>query len=437
MPTIYETKKGDSFRTISSKFFGDRSQAVQIQIANPPVKYTQGPPITTSSVLVQGQQLVIPDLVDSIPSETAETKKIISLFSNTPSTIPADDPDEVTITINGQAFKNFNGLGIKFDYDKIANEFNFKAPFDPDIKEYRDAFKSINQPTAIYIGGKLVITGQSFAKPNLSDNANTVNVSGYSITGAINKSAIVAPFEFIEGTSFTDIAADICGRFGIAIVIDPQAADLAAKPFEKRIEFSSTEAAGSKLAELARERGLVISNTFNGRVLITRPNTEAATVQAFVQGELPVLNFSPTYNADALHTGYIGYAPETSDEDKEAGTFPLNGIPQPGIIPRLKGIAPSNTDNQGLEDAVRAERGRAYGNWLSASLLVSGWRDKNGDLWQPNKLVSVKAPRVMVYDDTKFFVRGVLLIKSDNKKQAQLDLILPEALTGRDLKITV
>jgi prophage tail gpP-like protein len=326
---------------------------------------------------------------------------------------------------------------MKFDYDKLADEFSFTSEFNPDIDEYRAAFKPMPQSTAIYIGGSLVINGRSWAVPSLTPPRKTVNVKGYGNPGVLTKSAIVAPFEFDEGSTFTDIITNIAGRFGLIVVIDPLAAELSAKPFEKRIQFSPSGAVGGKLIQLAKERGLVLSKTFNGRVLVTVPNTSAATVQAFVSGEGPVVDFDSGFNPDALDTSYIGYAPGSPDEATEAGIVTVDGYPQPGILPRIKGITPSEADNQTLPDAVRAERGRAFGEWMSPRLTVEGWRDKNSNLYTPNTIVTVKAPGAMVYEDTKFFVRAVTMIKPSNKKGAVLDLILPEAFTGRDLTIKV
>jgi prophage tail gpP-like protein/phage tail protein X len=436
MPTNYRTIPGDSLQKIAAKFYGDRSKGYLLAGANPGLKYTSDV-ITTATTLLTGQEIIVPDQAEPSPSATPGPVKVVSLFDTTPQQVSAEDEDEITLNIRGQSFKNFNNIEIKFDYDKIANEFSFVAPFEPDVKEYREAFKPLYQPASIYIGGSLVISGQAFANPNLTSDSNTVTVRGYSITGNINKGCIVAPFQFDEGTTFAGMVTDIATRSGLAVVIDPRASEIANKPFEKRVVFSPSEPAGQKLATLARERNLILSSTFNGRILVTLPQTEAATVQAFVAGDLPTLSFEPTFNADALHTSYIGYAPETPEEGSEAADTKLDGFPQPGIIPRIKGVVPGNTENQNIEAALRAERGRAFAAWFSASLIVSGWRDRAGALYQPNTLVTVRAPRAMIYEDTTFFVRAVTLSRPENKKQSKLDLILPEALTGRDLKITV
>ena len=95
MPTNYKTVKGDSPQSIAVKFYGDRSKGFLIQGVNPGLKFTDTP-VTTSQTLIIGQDVIIPDQVEPIPSETPETQKTISLFDTTPQEIGAADDDEVS-----------------------------------------------------------------------------------------------------------------------------------------------------------------------------------------------------------------------------------------------------------------------------------------------------------------------------------------------------
>ena len=436
MPKNYTTIKGDTQQKLGAKFYGDRSQGSLIQSANPGIQYVDTP-ITSAQKMLAGQDIIIPDLVEPVASETPQAKKTVSLFNTAPESIGFEHPDEIAILINGKMLKYFNAFNIKFGYDKLADEFSFGASFDADNPEHRAAFKGVWQPTVIYIGGQPVITGQSFAQPTLTTNNNTVLVKGYSITGNLLKNALTEKFEFEETATFEDIIVDVCRRVGIAVVIDKAAKDIAAKPFEQRVVFSPTEAAGAKLTQLARDRGLILSDTFNGRILVTKPKLEGAIVQAFVEGDQPSIIFNPTYNAEALSTKYIGYAPEAPDESTTAENNTIDGLPMPGILPRVSGFQPRDVDNIGIEDAVRAERGRSYAAWLSANIQVDGWRDSNGNLYQPNTLISVRSPGVFIYEDTLFLVRDVSLLADVANRSATLELILPEALSGKDLKIVI
>jgi len=436
MPTNYKTVKGDTPNKIAAKFYGDRSKGYLIIVANQGLEFIDYP-VTGGQEVLTGQDIIIPDQVEPTPASTPEQRKSVSLFDHTPPKISARSIDEVALLVKGRLFRTFDNLSIKFDYDKIANEFSFNVPFEPRIPEYVDAFKPIYQPTAIYIGGQLVITGQSYAVPDLSTDRNIVNVKGYSITGPLEKTSLPPPYEFDAGTSFSEIVVDVATRFGLAVVIDSAAASISAKPYEKRVEFSPGEGVGGKLATLARELGLILSSTYNGRLLVSKPITEGPVIQSFVSGALPAGEFKPNFNADALFTSYVGFTPDDPDEEVEATSQSLPGFPQPGVIPRIKAITPKDSNDQSLEDALKAERGRGYADWFNASLEVLNWRDTSGNLYQPNKLVAVQAPRAMIYSETKMLVRSVTLNEVSDRKTATFELILPEAFSGEELKITV
>jgi len=418
MPKLYVTKKDDTPKGLATRFYGNASQYPLILQVNPGL-LAINPPVSESGKLILGQEIIIPDIAE-----------LADLFTNQPSTISSEDPDEVAVAINETVFRFWNGLSIEFAYDKLAREFSFRAPFEPEFEQYRAAFKPIFQPTSIYIGGQLVLKGQSFAAPSLAPDSNTVEVRGYSITGNLAKTPIIAPYEFGAGASFTEIATDIARRFGIAIVIDSKARSVSDKPYEERVEFSATEDVASKLISLAKERGLILSDNARGRLVVTIPKTEGSIVQAFVSGQPPTVSINPDFDGDALHTSYIGYASNNPVESDEAENRKLPGIRQPGIIPRIRAIAPPDSSNITLPDAVRAERGRAISEWFKVSVEVEGWRDRNGDLYAPDTLISVLNPRTMIYRETKVFVRSVKLRKSETRKSAIIEAVLPEAYTG-------
>jgi len=418
MPSLYVTQKGDTPKGLAIKFYGNASQYPLILQVNPGLLAIK-PPVSESGKLIIGQEIIIPDIAE-----------LADIFSNQPQNIGSDDPDEVTLIINDTQFKFWNGLSMEFAFDKLATEFSFKAPFEPAIPEYRAAFKPIFQPTSIYIGGKLVVKGQSFSNPSLSSDSNTVDVHGYAITGNLSKTPISEPYEFAAGASFTEIVTDVTRRFGIAVTITRAAREKADKPFDERVEFSATEDAAGKIISLAKERGLIISSTASGRLLVTLPKTEGRIVQAFVSGNPPTTVIAPSFNADALHTSYIGFAADTPIESNVPDKVKLSSIKQPGILPRIRAISPPDSSNITLEDSVRAERGRAFAEWFKVNIEAEGWRDKNGDLYAPNTLVSVYNPRAFIYSETKLFIRAVTLTKSETRKYVKMEGILPEAYSG-------
>ena len=437
MPANYTTIKNDTPRAIAIKFYGDGSQYALILQANPDIQASNSPILETTE-LAAGQDLIIPDNVEPTPADNEDQVKITSQFDKSAPVVGAEDPDEILIVINGQAFRFFNNSIINFSYDKLANEFSFVAPFDPDIPEIKAAFRTFFQPTNIYIGGDLILTGQSWANPSLEPGSNTVNVKGYIRTGNLSKSTIFEPYEFSEGSTLSEIITDIAKRFGLPVVIDSQARTEADKPYEARVTFSNTEAVGGKLTSLTKERGLVLSSTSKGSVLITKPAIEGETVQSFVSGEFSTtIDIKPEFNADALFTSYIAYAPENSIGSDIAEKATATGLKQPGIIQRIRAIVAPEAANINIQSAVDGDRGRSFGAWLKVSVTAVGWRDRNGNLYKPNTFVTARAPRSMLYEDVQLFVRSVTLNKSNNVKSANLELILPESLSGKPLSFSV
>ena len=60
-------------------------------------------------------------------------------------------------------------------------------------------------------------------------------------------------------------------------------------------------------------------------------------------------------------------------------------------------------------------------------------RDPDGLLYRANSNVNLQANDAMIYNDTKFFIRGVSMELSPASKTCSLDLVLPEAYNGKEV----
>lgn len=429
MPREYVTSRKDTLKSIALRYYGDASQYPRILQANPSLKgvITSGAAtsiLNSNTQLITGQKISLPDIAE-----------IANLYRNDiAESVGYVLSDDITVVINGEAFRYWNGLNIKFSFDTIGDEFAFKCPFEPDLPEHRRAFKPFYQPTLIYVGGQLVIDGQSYAVPELSDSGTMVNVRGYTKTGALDKSCINDPFEFIGGSTFKQIATDIARRFGIKVKITSRAASLANKAYEDPITFSNTEFAGGKLNQLARELGVILSSDCDGSLIIDKALLTGDIVRSFSPDNPILLDVTPGYNANQLHTDYKGYSPVSASEIFGDQSATLKAFDMPGIIRTLKAITPPESSNTDILPALKAERGRAYGEFFSLSIRVLGWRDDNDDLYKKNTLISLVYPRAMIYKETKFLIRDVSMQRDDSNQVCELSLVLPESFAGEEIK---
>lgn len=90
-------------------------------------------------------------------------------------------------------------------------------------------------------------------------------------------------------------------------------------------------------------------------------------------------------------------------------------------------------EGEAIVDAMRQraiwQARRAAGNSVTASLLVTGWRDDGGKLWSPNWLIQV--------EDDWLGIEGQMIIKSvvfsqGERTWATLSLADPQALGGEN-----
>ena len=81
------------------------------------------------------------------------------------------------------------------------------------------------------------------------------------------------------------------------------------------------------------------------------------------------------------------------------------------MIARMRADAPA---------AVRARLGRMFANAFSVSVELPTWRDPGGRLWKPNTTVRLKAPDAMIYTESEFLIRNVVLRGNKDARTATI-----------------
>lgn len=404
MSKIYITVAGDTFSSVSIKEFGVEWNAVKIVEANPGVVEPFQP----------GTQLTIPDdpfFAD--PFETAQTTT-------------TEDKNAVQIFINGKHFTQWHKISISRSLDSFST-IALSAPFDPEDLEFKAAFRPFKyDPIKIRIGGRLIFTGVIVEiTPQLSDS-NTVEVKAYSKPGVLNDCtapASAAPLEFGD-MNLEQIARQICAPFGIAVnflfdaggAFDPP---VALEPGDKVLSF---------LSKLAKQKGLIISDNNNGGLIFHKSQENLLPVATLIQGQPPLVNVTPSFKAQEYYSEITGIEETFEYLDAEPYTEPnpkLKGV----VRPLTFKITDSNAGD--IEQAVKGKIGRMFGNIAKYNVVLSTWRDENGDLWEPNNAITLLAPRAMVYNAYNFIIRAVRFERTENKEVALLELVLPGCYSGQ------
>ncbi len=199
----------------------------------------------------------------------------------------------------------------------------------------------------------------------------------------------------------------------------------------ERHQIEPGESLFATLEPLARSSGAIIRDTPEGRLrIVQKPEgTHAGGLVAGVNIISATVEFSGEGRFDPVivrgqqsrGSGAQALRPEAGANDPAVGRY------RPKIIILDNEATVANLKNQ-TEWHLRGAAGLA----VSATIIVPGWRDAGGRLWEPNWEVYVRHPRI--YIDQMMAIKSVVLSQDTRQggagTTATLTVVDPRALGG-------
>lgn len=401
MSTTYSVRPGDTFASIARRQYGSEQYARLVAQANP----------GASEPLQVGASIVTPPAPAGLPARIAPAS--------------AAGLNEVALLIKGEVFRFWTEITVNTALDEMAT-VEFSAPFDSENVAFRNAFRPFTfAPVVVLVGGQPQFTGTMLTPtPSVTPDGVTVAVSCYSQPGVLDDCTAPAsafPLEF-NRQALPDIAAALCSPFGLAVVADgtpgPAFERVALEPGANVLQF---------LADLARQRSLVMTSTPLGALQfpsVVRPGRPVAQLR---EGESPLLSVSPEFSPQDYYSHVTGLEPVS------VGTFGSQfTVKNPHLLTAVRPLTFKGDDTEGgdVATATQAKAGRMFGNMVTYTVELATWRDPQGALWAPNTTLTLLAPSAMVYSPYEFIVRRVSLRKNGDSEVATLQLVLPGSFSG-------
>lgn len=401
MSTTASVQPGDTFETIAKRQYGSELQANLVAAANPGL----------SEPLPVGASVVLPGSRDVPPLRAAN--------------VQAAGVNEVSLLIGGAVFRYWTDITINLALDEMAT-VEFSAPFDPENVAFRNAFRPFSfSPVVVMVGGAPAFTGTMLTPtPSVTPDGVTVAVSCYSQPGVLDdctSPAAAFPLEF-NRQALPDIAAALCSPFGLAVVFDgtpgPTFERVALDPGGPVLQF---------LADLARQRSLVMTSTPLGALQFPAVTGTGRPVAQLREGESPLLSVSPQFSPQDYYSHITGLEPVSIGTGGSQYT-----VKNPHLLTAVRPLTFKGDDTEGgdITTAVKAKAGRMFGNMVTYTVELATWRDPRGALWAPNTTVTLHAPSAMVYNPYELIVRRVSLRKDGDGETATLELVLPGSFSG-------
>lgn len=329
----------------------------------------------------------------------------------------------IKIEIDGNELKNWGSISFGRSIGAF-DTFEFNAPFEPGESSLRGFFTPVSYKSVkITIDDELFLTGTLLnVQPSLSE-ANTVTCSGYSKPGVLNDVSIPFekyPLEFNNQT-LEQISKTLAGYFDINVVFtessgavfDRISPNVGAKP----LPF---------LIELVKKRGFLITNNAAGD-LVFQKTIESGDETNLKDGHTPLLSVTPQIDPQNFYSSVTGLLPGQPGADLESITVKnpfMQTVNRPFVYSENNDLSPAD-----FKDAVKWKAGLMFGAAIKYNASVQGLRDQFDKIWAPNTFVNLLAPRVMVYNETKFIIESVNLDRGEGDR-ASLTLVVPESYTG-------
>ena len=400
----YIVVAGDTLQSIAARAYGDSTLWPRIQSANQSVLKEAGPGI--------GDVLNIP-LLPEVEKQKISTAGLRLI----------NKPDNVLTIIVGGRELLVESATIFRSIDTAAHGFKAVIKWskgdDPEIDRLLSPYSYT--PASAYIGNQLLINGVVYLTRNiLSASGSRKEIEGWSFTADIVDSFLEPPYEE-SSVTLRDRAESLVTPKGIGVIYD-----VSEDEFFDRVTARSTQRIFDHLADLASQRGILVSATPEGELLFTKSAT-GSPVGTLEEGGTDVLQWTAEFDGRARYNAYkaIGQSPSGAKE----------AIAIDPKVPKSRFMVfnANDTKDGNMQLAADHKRSKQLAVALTNEIPVSGWYAPDGNLWRENTLVTVISETLEVSDGFTFLIRAVQFDYSVGGKTAILSLVPPQVYTGAAL----
>ena len=258
-------KAGDFLFKIAAQAYGDSHKWPLIWKASRNLLKSGNP-----NIPFIGEFVFIPFLEEIKPSRCAVS-------------IPGKDDDEFTLILDDREIPVTDARIIR-TMDTAADGWTATIPWTPGLDKKLDKrVRPFGYPIAgVYLGSKLMCCGRLYGvAPKNSTGGQSKDLEGFSSTIDIVDSMIKSPFQ-ASNITLLRRAQQLLEPFGIPVQTSIWTNT---GGIFKRVKAGKTETIFSHLHKLAKQRGVLISSTREGALLLTSTTAEIKPVTTLVEGK--------------------------------------------------------------------------------------------------------------------------------------------------------
>ena len=328
--------------------------------------------------------------------------------------------DDLVLTVAGSAYGGWTDISVTRRAEGLPNSFAIGVTA-------RDPSSGITTVAApgdtcqVALGGDLVVTGYIDRVSHAgSARAHTLMLVGRGKCADLVDCSAEFPGAQIKGASVLEVAKKLAQPYGIDVAM---AADADPGPAVPQLNLNYGEKAFAVIDRLTRAAGLLAYEDASGRLLLGVAGKVVAA-SGCTYGD-NVQDWEVVAASDERFSDVVSVRNSVNIYREAGDSFNINYTAKdPGVRHRLIYVVEEAAPDRELfgQQKVIWEQARRAGRGTRVQVTVDSWRDRGGELWQPNTLVGVDVPGLTLAD--RRLVVAEVTYRRDNSNGTTASLVL-------------
>ncbi len=331
--------------------------------------------------------------------------------------------DEISLVVGGVSISGWTDVRITRGVERIPGDFSlgltelYPGELDEVVVQPQDT-------CFVSIGGDRVVTGYVDKYiPSFDANEHKIMAIGRGKCQDLVDCSAEWPGGQISGASAVVVAEKLASVYGIDVTCDAQ--DLRVIP---QFNLMLGETAYEVIDRISRYSSLLAYDGPDGNLVLSRAGTvEHATG---LEEGFNIQSASVEYSADQRYQTYQAFlqAFNTFQEGGDGGNLIATQVDSGVMRNRKRYIIAEAVAGYMDVAAQRAawEMNRRNGRSVVVRVVVDSWRDGEGELWTPNRLVPIYIPKLKL-DRKKWLISEVTYKSDEEGTRAELVIMSPDA----------
>lgn len=333
--------------------------------------------------------------------------------------------DNLVLHLDGQRYEGWKAITIVNSLQQVADSFTLSLS-DAWLAPRKLAAPQVGMPATISLDNDVIASGYlEDVDLSYGDGVHEISATGYSKAYDLLVCSNTLTSKNYNNVTLLELARQLCQPFGISVSADTDVG----KPFNCTLDPG--QPIMDLLVEYARYRGVVLTSTSSGDLLITKAGTQRT--QTPLKLGVNIMRAAPRFSARDVYTEYhvvgqdAGANWDAADEKNPASSKTAYYDKQ-RLYGRYKPLVITCDSPVSESDCIARSKAEAASRWARARQViytVGGWRQyHDGPVWPVNHLVRVDDYYAGIKEDQLIVERRLIL---DNRGQRTELLIMPPA----------